>query len=181
MLIILLRSKPNNTWTSFLSYYCILPNGQPWSLLSLYMNNLITCTNCWHRDPAPRWAAPALLPSPSPLLQGRRRALSSHTQHTHGFRLELKQGLNEWQMNCLLPLHWAGLYTPIHVPSKVQLYLLHTPKVQGWNQPTTTLVPAIQLVYLYLCYTDTDTRIGIGRIRIRGYVNFLKKPIRGYV
>jgi len=29
----------------------------------------------------------------------------------------------------LLPLHWAGLYTPIHVPSKVQFYQLHTPRV----------------------------------------------------
>ena len=29
--------------------------------------------------------------------------------------------------------------------------------------------------------TDTDTCIGIGRIRIRGYGNFLKNPIRGYV
>ena len=27
-----------------------------------------------------------------------------------------------------------------------------------------------------LCDTDTDTCIGIGRIRIRGYGNFLKKP-----
>ena len=26
-----------------------------------------------------------------------------------------------------------------------------------------------------LCSTDTDTRIGIGRIRIRGYVKFLQK------
>jgi len=32
-----------------------------------------------------------------------------------------------------------------------------------------------------LSCTDTDTRIGIGRIRIRGYANFPKKPIRGYV
>ena len=32
-----------------------------------------------------------------------------------------------------------------------------------------------------LCSMDTDTRIGIGRIRIRGYGNFLKNPIRGYV
>ena len=32
-----------------------------------------------------------------------------------------------------------------------------------------------------LCSTDTDTRIGIGRIRIRGYGNFLKNPIHGYV
>ena len=27
----------------------------------------------------------------------------------------------------------------------------------------------------YLCSTDTDTCIGIGRIRIRGYVKFLQK------
>ena len=26
-----------------------------------------------------------------------------------------------------------------------------------------------------LCSTDTDTRIGIGRIRIRGYIKFLQK------
>ena len=26
-----------------------------------------------------------------------------------------------------------------------------------------------------MCSTDTDTRIGIGRIRIRGYVKFLQK------
>jgi hypothetical protein len=32
-----------------------------------------------------------------------------------------------------------------------------------------------------LCSTDTDTCIGIGRIRIRGYGNFLKNPIHGYV
>jgi len=32
-----------------------------------------------------------------------------------------------------------------------------------------------------LSCTDTDTRIGIGRIRIRGYGNFLKNPIHGYV
>jgi hypothetical protein len=32
-----------------------------------------------------------------------------------------------------------------------------------------------------LCSTDTDTRIGIGRIRIRGYANFPKNLIRGYV
>jgi hypothetical protein len=32
-----------------------------------------------------------------------------------------------------------------------------------------------------LSSTDTDTRIGIGRIRIRGYGNFLKNPIRGYI
>ena len=32
-----------------------------------------------------------------------------------------------------------------------------------------------------LCSTDTDTRIGIEKIRIRGYNNFLKNPIRGYV
>ena len=43
-----------------------------------------------------------------------------------------------------------------------------------------------------LCSTDTDTRIGIGRIRIRGYIKFLQKlkaqkyievsdRIRGYV
>ena len=34
---------------------------------------------------------------------------------------------------------------------------------------------------LQLGSTDTDTRFGIGRIRIRGYGNFLKNPIRGYV
>ena len=32
-----------------------------------------------------------------------------------------------------------------------------------------------------LCSTDTDTCIGIGPIRIYGYVIFLKNPIRGYV
>ena len=32
-----------------------------------------------------------------------------------------------------------------------------------------------------LCCTDTDTCIGIGRIQIRGYGNFLNNPIRGYV
>jgi len=32
-----------------------------------------------------------------------------------------------------------------------------------------------------LSCTDTDTCIGIGRIRIRGYGNFLKNPIRGYI
>ena len=32
-----------------------------------------------------------------------------------------------------------------------------------------------------LCSTDTDTCIGIGRIQIRGYGNFLKNPTRGYV
>ena len=32
-----------------------------------------------------------------------------------------------------------------------------------------------------LSSTDIDTCIGIGRIRIRGYGNFLKNPIRGYV
>ena len=32
-----------------------------------------------------------------------------------------------------------------------------------------------------LCSTDTDTRIGIGPIQIRGYVIFPKNPIRGYV
>ena len=115
---------------------------------------LIQTIICWHSNSAPRWAAPALLPSPSPLLQGRRRKAlsyySTHTQHTHSFRLELKLQTEWVAMNCLLPLHWTGLYTPIHVPFKVQFYLLHTPKVQGWNQPTTTLVPAIQLVYLYL-------------------------------
>ena len=36
-------------------------------------------------------------------------------------------------------------------------------------------------LYLNLCSTDPDTRIGIGRIRIRGYGNFLKNPIHGYV
>ena len=34
---------------------------------------------------------------------------------------------------------------------------------------------------LSLCSTDTDTCIGIGPIRIRGYVIFPKNPIRGYV
>jgi ribosome biogenesis protein Nip4 len=32
-----------------------------------------------------------------------------------------------------------------------------------------------------LSSTDTDTCIGIGRIRIRGYGNFIKNQIRGYV
>ena len=32
-----------------------------------------------------------------------------------------------------------------------------------------------------LSSTDIDTCIGIGRIRIRGYGNFLKNPIRGYI
>ena len=32
-----------------------------------------------------------------------------------------------------------------------------------------------------LCCTDTDTCIAIGRIRIRGYGNFLNNLIRGYV
>ena len=32
-----------------------------------------------------------------------------------------------------------------------------------------------------LCCTDTDTCIGIGRIQIRGYGNFLNNPIRGYI
>ena len=34
---------------------------------------------------------------------------------------------------------------------------------------------------LRLCSTDTDMRIGIGPIRIRRYVIFLKNSIRGYV
>jgi hypothetical protein len=34
---------------------------------------------------------------------------------------------------------------------------------------------------LGLSCTDMDTCIGIGRIRIRGYGNFPKNPIRGYV
>jgi len=34
---------------------------------------------------------------------------------------------------------------------------------------------------LKLSGTDTDTCIGIGRIRIRGYGNFPNNPIRGYV
>jgi len=37
------------------------------------------------------------------------------------------------------------------------------------------------MVAAELCCTDTDTCIGIGRIRIRGYGNFLNNPIRGYV
>jgi len=38
-------------------------------------------------------------------------------------------------------------------------------------------VAALQIlkVSFMLCSTDTDTRIGIGRIRIRGYVKFLQK------
>jgi len=32
-----------------------------------------------------------------------------------------------------------------------------------------------------LSSTDTDTCVGIGRIRIRGYGNFPNNPIRGYV
>ena len=39
----------------------------------------------------------------------------------------------------------------------------------------------VDLARCRLCSTDTDTRIGIGPIRIRGYIIFPKNPIRGYV
>ena len=67
-------------------------------------------------------------------------------------------------------------------------YLLHI------NESSAAVISFFSLTFFYLvnvktnkscsivlCSTDTDTRIGIGKIRIRGYGNFLKKPIHGYI
>ena len=63
---------------------------------------------------------------------------------------------------------WTN-YVPWALPSTVPCLIVAAFRLSFFQLYENQRVPGT------LCSTDTDTRIGIGRIRIRGYVKFLQK------
>jgi hypothetical protein len=113
-------------------------------------------------------------PSPSSLIQGRRRAraLCTRAHSAHGFSSgwNLKLWML-WQMNCLFPLHCIHIYTS-HLPTtRYWSMAVYSPSYSSTMLRSAQDMADVPLPTATLAYCHTWTVQGLGQLQLTIYMS----------